>query len=139
MFSTSSDVARLGQSRGVRDGERDVEQFGQGLREQRLTGAGRAEQQDVRLGKLDPVVPRVSGLDSLVVVVDRDGQRLLGLLLPDHIAVEELVDLPGLGQAVPLEVRALRELLLDDLVAEIDALVADVHTRARDELLDLLL
>src|SRR3712207_8442680 len=35
--------------------------------------------------------------------------------------------------------RSLGELLFDDLVAQVDALVADVHAGARDELLDLLL
>jgi hypothetical protein len=43
-----------------------------------------------------------AGLDPLVVVVDRDRQRLLGLFLADHVGVEELVDLARLGQAVPL-------------------------------------
>src|SRR6202453_3384875 len=59
--------------------------------------------------------------------------------LADHVRVEEFVDLPRLGQAVPLELGGLGELFLDDLVAEIDALVADVHARTGDELLDLLL
>jgi hypothetical protein len=80
-----------------------------------------------------------AGLDPLVVVVDRHGQGLLGLLLPDHVRVEELVDLAGLGQAVPFELGRLGQLFLDDLVAQVDALVADVHAWARDQLLDLLL
>src|SRR6185312_7347253 len=78
-------------------------------------------------------------LDALVVVVDRDGERLLGLLLADHVGVEELEDLAGLGQLVEADLSALAELLLDDLVAQVDALVADVDARAGDQLLDLLL
>jgi len=73
------------------------------------------------------------------VVVDRDRQDLLRLLLTDDVVVQVLVDLTGLGKLVELHLGALRELLLDDLVAEIDALVADVDAGARDELLDLLL
>src|ERR671910_2848515 len=38
-----ADVARLGQRRGVGDGERDVEHLGEGLREQRLAAAGGAK------------------------------------------------------------------------------------------------
>jgi hypothetical protein len=49
------------------------------------------------------------------------------------------VDLDGLRQALELEARRRRELLVDDLVAEVDAFVADVDARARDQLLDLAL
>ncbi len=80
-----------------------------------------------------------AGLDPLVVVVDGDGERLLGLVLADDVAVEELVDLARLRQLVEAELAGLGELLLDDLVAEVDALVADVDAGARDQLLDLLL
>ena len=78
-------------------------------------------------------------LDPLVVVVDGDRQDLLGLVLTDHVLVEERVDLVRLRELVELELGGLGELLLDDLVAEVDALVADVHAGAGDELLDLLL
>jgi hypothetical protein len=49
------------------------------------------------------------------------------------------VDLLGLGKALELEGGSRLELLVDDLVAEVDALVADVDPRSRDELLDLAL
>ena len=78
-------------------------------------------------------------LDPLVVVVDGDRQDLLGLLLADDVVVQELVDLTGLGQLVEAQLAGLGQLLLDDLVAEVDALVADVDAGAGDELLDLLL
>ena len=53
--------------------------------------------------------------------------------------LKELVDLARLGQLVPPHLGGLGELLLDDLVAEVDALVADVDAGACDELLHLLL
>src|SRR3712207_3377241 len=81
----------------------------------------------------------IARLHPLVVVVDRDRQRTLGLVLADHVLLQEVVDLLGLRQLVELQVRGLRELFLDDLVAEVDALVADVDPGASDELLDLLL
>ena len=96
-------------------------------------------QQDVRLRQLDVVVVGGAELHPLVVVVDRDRQDLLRLLLADDVVVQELVDLTGLGQLVEAELGGLGELLLDDLVAEIDALVADVDAGPGDELLDLLL
>ena len=45
----------------------------------------------------------------------------------------------GLGSSSSPQLGGLGELLLDDLVAQVDALVADVDARAGDELLDLLL
>src|ERR671918_166060 len=78
-------------------------------------------------------------LDPLVVVVHRDREDLLGLLLPDDVVVQELVDLTGLGELLELQLGGLGQLLLDDLVAQVDALVTDVDTGPGDELLDLLL
>jgi hypothetical protein len=49
------------------------------------------------------------------------------------------VDLGGLGQLVELDLTGLGQLLLDDLIAEIDAFVADVHAGTGDQFLDLLL
>ncbi len=139
-----ADVAGLGERGGVGDRERDVEHPGERLREQRLAGAGRAEQQDVGLRELDDRVgvtrlAVAAGLDALVVVVDGHGERPLGLVLADHVAVEELEDLGGLGELVEAELARLGEFLFDDLVAEVDALVADVDARTGDQLLDLLL
>ena len=138
-----TDVTGLGQRGGVGDGERHVEHLGQRLGQVGLAAAGGAEHQDVGLGQLDRlgagVAALLAGLDPLVVVVDRDGQRALGGVLPDDVALEELPDLGGLGQFVELDVVGVGELLFDDLVAQVDALVADVDTGARNELLDLLL
>ena len=89
-----ADVAGLGQRRRVDDGEGDRQELGERLREQRLAGAGRADQQDVRLGQLDVVAAArlLLDLDPLVVVVDRDGELLLGPFLADDVLVEELLD-----------------------------------------------
>ena len=81
--------------------------------------------------------PDGDGLDALVVVVDGDRESALGLVLADDVVVEGGVDVARLGQLLEVERRRSRELLVDDLVAEVDALVADVHARAGDELLDL--
>src|SRR5664280_2727259 len=134
-----ADVAGLGQRGRVGNGERHVEHLGQRLRQQGLAATGRTEQQDVGLGQLDGVFLDATGLDPLVVVVDGHRWRLFRHLLADDVAVEELVDLAGLGQLVPLKIGGVGELLLDDLVAKVDALVADVDAWACDELLDLFL
>jgi hypothetical protein len=81
----------------------------------------------------------LAGSDPLVVVVDGDRERLLRRVLADHVLVEEREDLAWLRQLREDGERDLAELLLDDLVAQLDALVADVHAGTSDELLDLLL
>jgi len=49
------------------------------------------------------------------------------------------VDLDWLRQALELEARRRRQLLVDDLVTEIDAFVADVDARPGDQFFDLAL
>jgi hypothetical protein len=50
------------------------------------------------------------------------------------------VDLARLGQVLQFDGAGRRgQLLIDDLVAEVDALVADVDARSGDQLLDLAL
>jgi hypothetical protein len=73
------------------------------------------------------------------VVVDRDGQRPLGLLLADDVVVQLRVDLLRAREVVEVERGGSGELLVDDLVAEVDALVADVDAGTGDQLLDLAL
>ncbi|MPM27313.1 hypothetical protein SDC9_73823 [bioreactor metagenome] len=142
-----TDIAGLGQRGGVGHRERHVQHPSHRLRQVRLAAPCRADQQDVGLAQLHPVLlggsPRsrgVLGLDPLVVVVDRHGERLLRRVLPDDVLVEEVPDLLRLGELVEGPgLPRLGEFLLDDLVAQFDALVADVDVRSRDELLDLLL
>jgi hypothetical protein len=120
-----------------------VEHLGQGLGEVGLAAAGRADEQDVGLGDLDVVgvalVGTLAGLDALVVVIDGNSQRLLGRLLAHDVGLQEVEDLARLGQLIEAEVAGLGQLLLDDLIAQVDALVADVDHRPGDQLLDLLL
>ena len=137
-----ADVAGLSERRGVGNGEGDIEHARQGLRQQSLAGSRGAQQEDVGLSQFHRVVAAAdigAGLDALVVVVDGDGEGLLGDFLADDVTVEEFVDLARLGQLIERRIRRVVELLFDDLVAQIDALVADVDAGAGDELLDLLL
>jgi hypothetical protein len=71
------------------------------------------------------------------MVIDGDGKTLLGFFLADYVIGKNVVDLFGLGKVLYIEADGSRELLVDDLVAEIYALIADVYTRPGDQLLDL--
>ena len=86
------------------------------------------------------VVAVLRHLDALVVVVDGDRERALGGLLADHVLVAGPSWISrGFGRFSSSKVGGAVELLVDDLVAEIDALVADVDAGAGDQLLDLAL
>src|SRR5205823_4570295 len=60
--------------------------------EQRLPAAGRADQEDVRLLKLD--IPG-GCMDALEVVIDGDGQSALGPLLSDDVLTQDAMDVAG--------------------------------------------
>ena len=128
-----ADIAGLGQRRRVGHGEGHVEDPRQRLREQGLAAAGRPDEQDVRLGELDVGALGAVG-EALVMIVDRDREHALGVGLADHIIVEHVADLGRRRHAVAgLHQRGLG-LLADDVVAQLDAFVADEHGRAGDQL-----
>ncbi len=144
-----ADVAGFGQRRRVGDGEGDIKAAGQGLGQVGLAAAGGADQQDVGLGDLDvvvvaavgeaPALGRVPGLDALVVVVHGHCERPLGGFLPDHVFLQEIKDLAGLGQFETAQIGDFREFFFNDLVAEFNALIADVDAGPGNKLPDLLL
>src|SRR5438552_3923653 len=131
-----ADVAGLGQRGRVGDRERDVEDPRERLREKGLAATRRAEQEDIGLLELDFVVV-LPHLYALVVVVDGDREGPLRLFLRDDVVVEDGVDVARARQVVEVQLGRARQLLVDDLVAEIDALVADVDPWAGDQLLHL--
>jgi hypothetical protein len=127
---------------GISDRERHVQHAGECSGQFGLTAAGWTKQQDVGLRQLNLLGLRVlasTGLNSLVVVVHRNGELLLRLVLADHVLVKERMDLAWPRQLVEPNFAGIGEFLFDDLVTQLDALVADIHTWTSDELLDLLL
>src|SRR6185295_19069792 len=76
---------------------------------------------------------------ALVVLVDGNGETLLGFLLADHVVVEEFLDLDWLWQRRTPSGGFLLLIIGDDLVADINALVADINGRAGNQLLDFVL
>src|SRR6185369_10980004 len=81
-----TNVARFSQRRRIDDRERHSEHARECLREQRLAGAGRTDQQNVCFLDLD-VRATTTKLDAFVVLIDRDGETLLCLFLTDDVFV----------------------------------------------------
>ena len=75
------------------------------------------------------------------MIVNRDRERFLGAFLPDHVLIEDVVDLFRLRDVAKLQILidVLVELFFDDLVAELDALVANVNAGPCNQFADLLL
>jgi hypothetical protein len=73
------------------------------------------------------------------MVVHRHGQGLLGVFLADAGEVKLTLEFRGLGDAGALLGFPGRcgKLLVEDLLAENDAVIADVNARSGNELLDL--
>ena len=134
------DITRFRQRGGIGDGERHVEQAGQGFGEQRLTGARGADQQDVALAQLHIVSAAAIVTQTLVVVVHRDGQHLFGALLADDVFVENGVDFIRHGQLVIAALgAAVLDFLADNVVTQIDAFITDEHGRSGNQLAHLVL
>src|SRR5579863_7036617 len=135
-----ADVTGFGEGGGVNDGERNIQHAGQGLGHQSLAGAGGADEHDVALGQLNAVIGFLTvHVDALVVVVNGDGELLLGLLLADDVFVEESFDFGGLGKLIGSSCgRSGGAVVFENRVADGDALVADVGpgvvTRGGDQL-----
>src|SRR6516165_10483158 len=133
-----ADITGFGERGRIGHREGHVEDARESLRQQRLARAGRADQQDVRLRELDVVMFGLV-VETLVVIMDRDREHLLGVVLTDDIVVKNFAYfLRGRNAVARLHQRGL-VLLADDVHAQFDALVADKYGRAGDELAHLVL
>ncbi len=130
-----ADIAGFGQRRRIGHGEGHVEGLGERLREQRLAAAGRTDEQDVRLGEFDLARALARMVEALVVIVHRHREHALGAVLADDIIVEHVADFLRRGHSAILLAGETRlGFLADDVVAQLDALVADEHCGSGDEL-----
>src|SRR5262249_5262930 len=138
-----ADVSGLGKRSRIHDSKRHVQDLRQGLCHQRLPGARRADQKDVRLLKLHLTVSHPVHVDAFAVVVNRYLQLLFDGFLADHVLVQELLDFERLRNFVGGAGRGLDLVVLKNRVANGNALIADIRTGViaggRDELSDYVL
>ena len=142
VFDVLTDVARLGQRGRIANGEGHIEKLGQTAGDRRLAAARGAEHQDVGFLQLDGIGPgRLLVAQAFVVVVDRNGDGPLRLILADDVLIEVALNLDRghVGQARGLGLSlGLGRRLLDQGPADIHAFIADIDPRRpRDQALDL--
>jgi hypothetical protein len=78
-------------------------------------------------------------VDALVMIVDRNREDALRVVLADHIIVENIADfLRGRNAVTRLHIRVL-VLLADDVHAKLDAFIANENGRPCNELTDFVL
>src|SRR5262245_41139356 len=123
---------------GIDNGKGDTEPLGQCLGQQRLSSARGPNQQNVALVQFD-VAASLGKLDALVMVIDCYSQFLLCGFLADDILVQVGLDLVRLGQRMTLDVCLNNLIVIDNVVANADALITDENGRSCNELSNVVL
>ena len=142
VFHIFADIAGLCKRCCVCNRKRHIDDLGQRLRQIGLTGSGRTEHENIALLQFHAVVVLCAGfLDhALVVIVYRDSQCFLGIILSDHIFVQESLDLSGLEQIdafcriLAVSIIVFRHGFVNNISANRNALIADINAfRAGDQ------
>src|SRR5439155_25572547 len=107
-----------------------------------LARDSRADHKNIRLAESD-VARLLVQENHLIVVVNRDGQFLLRAVLPNDVAIQELLDLRRASKPLRRHRRLFALLVFQNGLANTHAFIADVGAgivrRRTDQLLDLLL
>ena len=133
IFHIVAYITGFRQGGGVGDGEGNVQNLRQGLGKQGFAAAGGADEQNVALLQLHVGVR--AEIDTLIVVVHRDGQGDLCFVLSHDVIVHEGFDLNGgrqllgSGQAAVSQI----EFLPQQLAAGGNTVAADIHPRAGNQ------
>ncbi len=130
-----SDIARFGKCRRISDGKGYVQQARQRLRKQRLATPGRPYQENIAFAQLDVIADLAPAhIEPFVVIVNRYRKDFLCARLPDHILVEYVLDRAGSWQSIDRTAgRVILNLFGNDVIAQVDALVANEHRRAGNQ------
>ena len=129
-----ADVTRFGERRRVRDRKGNIQYLRKRARQQRLSAARGPEQENIGLFQLDVILVRL-GVDAFIMVIYADGEHALGIILPDDVLVQPRLNLGGFHELHHFDgIAPLHLLLVEDLFADLDALVADIDAvRPRDQ------
>ena len=138
VLNVFADVTRLGEGIGVDDSQRDIEEAGEGLSEEGFAGAGGTNHEDIGFLKFNGVAGFAFRLpDTLVVIVNGDGESFFGLVLPDNVLVERGEDFFRFRQAGGVGRAEAASFGIDNLVAKANAVIADIGAVALNKAVDL--
>ena len=87
VFNVFAHITGFGQRGCVGHGERDIQQTCQRFCQQRFTGTGRTDQQNVTFAQLDAIAG-IAVAQTFVMVVYRDRQHFFRLFLTDNVIVQ---------------------------------------------------
>ena len=131
IFNILAHIAGFGQRRGVGNGKGHVQDARQRLGQIGLAAAGGANHEDV--GFLQFHIPGLlGGVDAFIVVIYGHAQRALGLVLPDHILIQHGLHFGGQRQGGRIGRGGAHGgyVVGNDIIAQLDALIADVYIGA---------
>ncbi len=125
-------VPRLGQRGGIHHGKRHIQHLRKRLGQQGFPAPRRADQEHIRLVKLDPVnLP--ARQDPLVVIVNRDRENPFRALLAYRVLIEVTEDLVRTRDFQTARDALAGAVFGDDFGAELNAFIADIDFRPGNE------
>jgi hypothetical protein len=104
-----------------------LEDSGERLSQERLTGTGWSDQEDVRFSDLH-IALRTLDFKAFVVIMHRDRKSSFREILSYNVLIKKGLDVLGLWNLRLRRQNAFSlDLLRDDVIAEIDTLVTDIN------------
>ena len=134
VFDVLAHITRFGQRGRISNGKGHIQQSRQCFSQQRLTRTGRADQQNIALAQLN-LIFTLTLIQALVMVVYSNRQDLLGALLTNNVLIQDRTNLYRRRQLLITAFSlTFLHFLTNDVVAQINALIADKHGGAGNQL-----
>ena len=132
-------ITGLCEAGGIRNGEGDFQDLGQGLGQKGLAAACRSQHQDIGFLQFHILVMPLFIVDPFVVVVDCHRQGPFGVFLSDDIFVQDSLDFLGFGQLCESFFRRPLQVFFQHFIAQGNTLITDEHIMSGDQFLYLAL
>ena len=129
VFYVVANITRLCQGGCIGNSKRNIQDLCKSLCKKRLAGSGRTNQQNIALLQLHIRIARKE--DALIVVIHRNSQSNLCIVLTDDITIHIVFDFHGCGQMIGLDVFLFA--LLQKVATGLHAVTANAHILTGNE------